>query len=227
MVVILMVLTFAGFVLVDAVLERRRRAEIVREGETIREEIAREEPRFVSGFRLPRALHYHPAHTWAQRVTPTLAYVGVDDFARRLLGKGTKVRAPRVGTLVRQGESVVEVTRDGRRTSLVSPVTGEVVAINPRLGKEPDLVNRDPFGSGWLFKVRSKRLPKDLGNLLRDGLAEQWTRLTRERFLQHMMLASGSVIQDGGVPVDDISAEVDGARWQLLVDEFLDPSKES
>lgn len=227
MVVVLMILTFAGFVIVDAVLERRRRAELAREGATVHEAFAREEPRFVTGLKLPRQLHFHPAHTWAHRVTPELAYVGVDDFARRFLGKGTKLRAPHVGTLVRQGEPAVEVTRNGHRTSLVSPVTGEIVAVNPRLGKEPGVVNGDPFGSGWLFKVRSRRLPKDLANLLRDGLAEQWTRLTHERFLRHMMLASGSVIQDGGVLVDDIGAQVDDARWQSLVDEFLEPADAS
>jgi len=95
------------------------------------------------------------------------------------------------------------------------------VAVNPRLKKDPDLAFQDPYGRGWLFKIRSPRLFKDLSNLLSGSLAKHWMVDTDERFRHRLVLASGSVIQDGGTPVEDIAAALDRVEWRGLVDEFL------
>jgi glycine cleavage system H protein len=221
MVVLMIALTFLVFVAVDLLREHHRRADLVREGESLHNALEEEEPSWVAGFKVPQPLSYHPGHMWVHWVSPDQAYVGLDDFGRRLIGERAKFSLPWVGTHVGQGEESVRVAKNGERIELLSPVAGEVVAVNPRLKKDPGLAFRDPYGRGWLMKIRSPRLYQDLSNLLSGSLARHWMLDTEERFRHRLMLASGSVIQDGGAPMEDIAAGLDSDVWRDLAKEFL------
>ena len=170
-----------------------------------------EEPSWVAGFKLPHPLSYHPGHLWVHWVSPDQAYVGIDDFGRRLVGADATYALPWVGTHVGQGEGSIRVARNGDPIELCSPVAGEVIAVNPRIKNDPGLPFRDPYGRGWLMKVRSPRLFKDLSNLLSGSLARHWMIDTEERFRHRLVLASGSVIQDGGAPVENVTVDLSGA----------------
>ena len=221
MVVLMIALTFLVFVVIDLIRERSRRTDLVLEGESLHNALEEEEPSWVAGFKLPQPLSYHQGHTWVHWVSPDQAYVGIDDFGRRLVGERARFALPWVGTHVGQGEDAIRVTRNGARVDLVSPLGGEVVAVNPRLKQDPGLAFRDPYGRGWLMKVRSPRLGHDLSNLLSGSLARHWMLDTEERFRHRLVLASGSVIQDGGEPMEDIAAQLDGSTWRDLAEEFL------
>lgn len=221
MVVLMIALTFLVFVAVDLIRERRRRIHLVLEGESLHNALEEEEPSWVAGFKLPQPLSYHPGHLWVHWVSPEEAYVGIDDFGRRLVGANAKYALPWVGTHVGQGEGSIRVARNGDAIELCSPVAGEVIAVNPRIKNDPGLAFRDPYGRGWLMKIRSPRLFKDLSNLLSGSLARHWMIDTEERFRHRLVLASGSVIQDGGAPVEDIAAGLDADTWRDLASEFL------
>jgi glycine cleavage system H protein len=154
-------------------------------------------------------------------VSADQAYVGVDDFARRLIGKDSRVSAPPVGTHVAQGEDVIRVRHGKDEVRLYAPVAGEVVGVNPALKEDPALPYRDAYGKGWLYKIRSPRLYKDLTNLLYGSLAERWMEDTGHRFRHRLMEVSGSVIQDGGTPVEDLAGALNAEEWRALADEFL------
>jgi glycine cleavage system H lipoate-binding protein len=227
MVVILVATLFAAFVTIDLLHERRRRRVLAREGQMLHDRVHEREPQWVAGYELPEDMHYHQGHTWVHWVSPEQAYVGIDDFARRLLGKVEKVKAPPVGAWLTQGEGAIEMHKGDAEAELVSPLSGEVVAINPRLRSDASVVHRDSYGHGWLFKIRSPHLLEQLGNLLHGRLAQRWVEDVRDRFQHELMLATGSVIQDGGTTVDDLSEHLDPDEWQRLVDEFLVPSHEA
>lgn len=226
MVVLLVLLTFAVFVTIDIVKERRRRAALRGEGEMLHNALRVDQPTFVGGFRLPPQLSYHPGHTWVHATGGETAYVGIDDFARRILGRDAKLAVPDLGTVLNQGKGVIEVRKNGTRVSLLSPVAGEIIAVNPEIARDPELPYRDSYGRGWLFKVHTGSLKRDLSNLLRGSLAKKWMEDTRERFQHQLTLATGSVIQDGGVPVEDIAGALSPRAWQHLVEEFLTPEVE-
>jgi glycine cleavage system H protein len=221
MVVLVVVLTFAVFVALDLIRERRRNAALLLEGESLHGAVENAEPTWIAGFKLPPFLSYHPGHTWIHWVGPDQAFVGIDDFARRLLGRGARIAPPARGTHVEQGESVVTAESGDARFSLLSPVSGEVIGVNPRLEDEPDLPYRDPYGNGWLYKIRSPRLFRDQANLLNGSLAQRWMEDTRERFLHRLMLATGSVIQDGAAFEEDFVHKMDPAAWRRMVNELL------
>lgn len=224
MVILLVAITFAVIVTIDAVLERRRRRVLVHEGEALHARLREVEPNFVAGYEMPENLHYHRGHMWVDWVAPDQAYVGLDDFARRLIGHPEKIALPHRGSWTDQGQTAVEIVRGSHRTRLQAPISGEIIERNPALSGDPDQLHKDSYGRGWLYKIRSHRLAEQLNGLLDGSLAERWMEDTRDRFHHQLVLASGSVIQDGGTTVEDLAAALGDDQYEALVEEFLSPS---
>jgi len=221
MVILLMVLLFLGVVAIDLLVEHRRLTALTTEGEALHRALENTEPRWVAGFQLPATLNYHRGHAWVHWVTPQQAYVGLDDFARRLIGSGASITSLPAGTQVAQGEGVIRIRRNGDEVRVVSPVSGEIISVNDKLRQDERIVHRDNYGQGWIFKIQSPRLFKELPNLLNGKLAERWMEDTRDRFQHQLMLATGSVIQDGGASIEDIGSSLTREEWRALVGEFL------
>jgi glycine cleavage system H protein len=218
MTVLLVIATFAFFILIDYLSSRRVPA--LHEA-TLPADPAPVEPVWVAGYQLPEAMHYHRGHTWARSIGADTVLVGVDDFARRLLGPAKSVRLPSVGTWLRQGATGFALEVDGRSAELVSPIEGEVVAVNEALGDKPALATDDPYGRGWLLKVRAADLGVGLRNLLSGSLARRFMEDAREGLDLRLMALSGSVLQDGGEPVADFARHLSTDDWRRLVGEFL------
>lgn len=222
MTVLLVILTFATFILLDYAMTRRKaRQEVVRLARTLAAEPVSPEPVWVAGYQLPEALHYHRGHTWARPLDADTVVVGMDDFARRLIGPAKALTPPTLGDWVRQGEKAFAFKVDGREAAFVSPIEGEVLAVNPELGREPTLATDDPYGRGWVMKVRASNLGANLRNLLSGSLARRWMEDAREGLELRLMALSGSVLQDGGEPVADFARHLPAEEWRRLVGEFL------
>ncbi|HEY1621230.1 MAG TPA: glycine cleavage system protein GcvH [Streptosporangiaceae bacterium] len=114
---------------------------------------------------VPEELHYTPEHEWVS-ISGSTAQVGITDHAQSALGDVVFVSAPAPGTKVTAGEPCGEVESTKSVSDLYSPVDGEVAEVNPELEDDPGLVNSDPYGAGWLFKVAlendSEELPPGL-----------------------------------------------------------------
>jgi glycine cleavage system H protein len=101
---------------------------------------------------VPEELHYTPEHEWVS-ISGSIASVGITDYAQKSLGDVVFVTAPAVGTKVTAGEPCGEVESTKSVSDLYAPVDGEVTEINAEIDDDPGLVNSDPYGAGWLFKV--------------------------------------------------------------------------
>jgi glycine cleavage system H protein len=101
---------------------------------------------------VPEELHYTPEHEWVA-ISGSIASVGITDHAQKALGDVVFVSAPAPGTKVTAGEPCGEVESTKSVSDLYSPVDGEVTEVNPEIDDDPGLVNSDPYGAGWLFKV--------------------------------------------------------------------------
>ena len=152
MTILLVILTFAIFITADALLTKRRVAAAAKSAPSPAPTAS--EPVWVAGYQLPDGLYYHRGHTWARPEGDTVV-VGLDDFARRLLGRRPRRPAARDRRLAPQGEVAFGVGENGRTADLVAPVEGEVVAVNRDLSRQPSLAADDPFGRGWVLKVRA------------------------------------------------------------------------
>ena len=167
-------------------------------------------------FQLPAGLHVHPGHTWARVDADGLVTVGLDDFASKLLGP-LAVKVPAVGVPVAQGEAALEAS-DGRRSvRLAAPVEGTVVEVNDGAGA----AHADPYGAGWLFRVRAPRLGSNLRQLLSGSAALRLLEDASEELARRMNPELGVVLQDGGAPVSGIARTLAGDGWDTLARGFF------
>jgi glycine cleavage system H protein len=101
----------------------------------------------------PDDLKYHAEHDWA-RVDGDEAVLGVTWFAQDSLGELVHFEAPEVGATVSKDASYGEVESVKAVSDVISPLSGEVLQVNPRAVDEPEIVNDDPYGEGWLLRIR-------------------------------------------------------------------------
>jgi glycine cleavage system H protein len=101
---------------------------------------------------VPPELRYTAEHEWVAHEGPTVT-VGITDHAQRALGDVVYVSLPAVGATVTAGQPCGEVESTKSVSDIYSPVDGEVAEINGEIDEDPGLVNADPYGVGWLFKV--------------------------------------------------------------------------
>lgn len=224
MTVLFVILTFGFFLTLDWFVRQRRAARqpaLVLPAAESAGAASVAEPVWVAGYQMPENCHYHPGHTWARAISDDTAVVGLDDFARKLIGSSAKLDLPALGAWLRQGARSLGVGFDGRAVELVSPIEGEVVEVNPALATQPSLATDDPFGRGWLFKVRSTEMARGLANLLSGSLARRFMEDSRERLQHQLMALSGTVLADGGEPTADFARHLPDAEWRQLVREFL------
>ena len=121
----------------------------------------------------PDDLRYHPEHDWA-RVDGDEAVLGITWFAQDALGELVHFEAPEVGATLSKDASYAEVESVKAVSDLISPLSGEVLEVNRAVADAPETVNDDPYGEGWLVRVR----------LAEPGQAE--TLMDVEAYKQHL-----------------------------------------
>ncbi len=110
---------------------------------------------------MQKDLLYTKTHEWV-RVEDSIAVIGITDFAQEQLGDITYVELPAVGAVLEAGQEMGSVESVKAASELYSPVSGEVVAVNEELEATPEKVNADPFGEGWMLRVRLSAEPAGL-----------------------------------------------------------------
>jgi glycine cleavage system H protein len=101
----------------------------------------------------PTDLLYHSEHDWA-RIDGDTAVFGITHYAQDALGEVVFFDPPEVGSTVTAGESYAEVESVKAVSDVVAPLSGEIVEVNLGLGDTPENINNDPYGDGWMVKVR-------------------------------------------------------------------------
>ena len=114
---------------------------------------------------VPTDLKYIETHQWVRVSDDGTATVGITDFAQEQLGDVVYIGGPEVGVTVNGGEEAGVAESVKSASDVFSPVTGEVVEVNDNLEGEPEKVNEDPYGDGWLFRVRLSD-PGELNGLM-------------------------------------------------------------
>jgi len=124
----------------------------------------------------PDDLRYHSEHDWA-RIEGDEAVLGITWFAQDSLGELVHFQGPDEGSTVRKDDSYGEVESVKAVSDVIAPLSGEILAVNQKVVDEPETVNEDPYGEGWLIRIRLGD-PSELDALLdaaayRALLAEQ------------------------------------------------------
>jgi glycine cleavage system H protein len=220
MTVILVLVTFLTFVVLDYFLNRNKVMAtvpvVVRD--PVKPPMGGE---IVDGFLVPEALSYHPGHTWLTPERKGVARIGADEFAAALVGKVERIELPKRGQWVRQGQNVLSFYRDGEKVEMVSPTEGEIIEVNSEVLSNPKLLQKDPYGKGWLLTINVPDEENTTRNLVPKRLIREWMREAVERLYALQPNLAGAVAPDGGRPADDLLAGLPNANWKEVTGEFF------
>jgi len=175
----------------------------------------------VDWFHLANDYYYHQGHSWVNAEKNDIVNIGIDDFAQKLIGIPAKVNLPAIGTKLKQGENAIQVEIDGRSIKFLSPVDGDVVAVNEKVIQSPGIINKDPYEQGWLIKVKSNRLGANLKNLLSGNVARAWIEDTVDKLSKTITGNYGVVMQDGGTITNGFIKELAPDHWEQVAGEFF------
>ena len=126
---------------------------------------------------IPAELRYTAEHEWVA-VDGQVASVGITDYAQKALGDVVYVSVPAAGTKVTAGQPCGEVESTKSVSDIYSPVNGEITEVNSEVDEDPGLVNSDPYGAGWLMKVRLDDGAAEPAGLM---TADEYAELTKEQ----------------------------------------------
>ncbi len=118
----------------------------------------------------PDDLLYHPEHDWA-RVEGEEATLGITWYAQDQLGEVVFFEPPEVGRAISKDDPYAEVESVKAVSDVIAPVSGEIVAVNEALGENPEKINDDPYGDGWMVRVRLADSGETDGLLSADAYA--------------------------------------------------------
>jgi glycine cleavage system H protein len=117
---------------------------------------------------IPSDLLYRESHEWVRDGGDGTAVIGISDHAQSALGDMVFVELPEPGMSYEQGEACAVVESVKAASDIYAPVSGEVIEANGVLEDSPELVNTDPYGEGWLFRIQLSD-PSEIGGLLNAG----------------------------------------------------------
>jgi glycine cleavage system H lipoate-binding protein len=175
----------------------------------------------VAGFYLPEKLHYFRNHTWVYLERNGKFRVGIDDFARRMIGKINRIDLPAVGRNVEFEEYIWIMNHDYGDLEFFSPIAGVVDSVNQKLFDNVNLVIEKPYSDGWLITMDAKSIAKNLKNLLKDDDASSWMREEASLLNKGIQSEAGVTLHDGAVISDDISQNISKKIWNELVRKHL------
>jgi glycine cleavage system H protein len=127
---------------------------------------------------VPENLHYSKDHEWV-RVDGDVAIIGITDYAQNSLGDVVYVELPKTGDDFSANESFGSVESVKAVSEMFTPVTGEVLEINETLTDKPETVNSDPYGDGWMIRLRMSN-PGEVDSLLTAAEYEDFTKAESE-----------------------------------------------
>jgi glycine cleavage system H protein len=171
--------------------------------------------------RINRSFFYHPDHCWVKVENSERVRIGIDDLLTQLLTRVKVAILPQEGSFTGQGECFAHMIQEDYILPVISPLSGSVQTVNPRLEKEPGLITDDPRGEGWLITVKPKNLESDIKNLLFGRKALAWYQMEEKEIiartdliLKHNPQEVGPTMQDGGVRISSLREVLDIVNTQ-------------
>jgi glycine cleavage system H lipoate-binding protein len=175
----------------------------------------------IRGFDLAMDHYFHEGHAWARVESGGFIRIGLDDFTLKLLGAADAFELPLMGKELNPGKAGWGLRRKDNLADVLSPVGGVIMEVNSRVRETPGLANREPYGDGWLFLVRTPDVKTSIKPLMSDQQSIGWIKGEVDQ-LEHMIEeVAGPLAADGGYFADDIFGNLPGLGWDRLRKTFL------
>ncbi|BBO82208.1 hypothetical protein DSCO28_27740 [Desulfosarcina ovata subsp. sediminis] len=175
----------------------------------------------VKGFDVPRHYHFHNGHTWARIESGGNLRIGLDDFSLKVFGQADGFDLPLMGKELNHNEIGWGLKRKHHLADVRAPIDGVIMEVNIRVMENPGLANREPYGDGWLFLVRTPDVKKAAKRLMDDEASLNWIN-NEVSILEEMVTdVAGPLAADGGTFGPDIYGNLPGLDWHQLARTFL------
>lgn len=175
----------------------------------------------IEGIQVPQGYYLHQGHTWAKLEEGGSVRVGMDDFARRLLGPVDRIHTPLMGQRVSQGAAAITVRRGALEADLVSPLSGVVTEINPELRHKGATVHSAPYTDGWVLRLHCDSLRDELGSLIIGADTAAFYDQEVKWLYRQIEAGVGPMATDGGFLGEDISGNLPQMDWQRVMRLFF------
>jgi glycine cleavage system H lipoate-binding protein len=175
----------------------------------------------IRGFDVPMDHYFHEGHAWARVESGGFIRIGLDDFSLKLLGAADAFDLPLMGKELNPGRAGWGLRRKDNLADVLSPVGGVIMEVNSKVRETPGVANREPYGDGWLFLVRTPDVKTSIKPLMSDQQSIGWIRDEVDQ-LEHMIEeVAGPLAADGGYLAEDIFGNLPGLGWGRLTQTFL------
>lgn len=180
--------------------------------------------------RVPQGMFYGKNHTWAHLEVSGNARVGFDDLLLHITGEVNLKDLKNKGDIVNKGEVLTEVDQNGKTLRITSPISGEIVSTNRLIIDDPWLMNEDPYGKGWVFRIKPTKWVAETNSCHFAEEANGWLRKELERFKDFLAVSMKThssesnmvYLQDGGELVDNVLAAMPKEVWDEFQTSFLE-----
>ncbi|OFW68223.1 MAG: hypothetical protein A2Y74_07490, partial [Actinobacteria bacterium RBG_13_63_9] len=175
-------------------------------------------------FGLPGGVFISPGHVWANVTVPGMVRVGLDDFARKMIGRIDALELPAKGATIKKGEHLFSVRQGERVAVFHAPISGHVHELNAELPNRLDWLAHRPYEHGWVCSMQPEHLADELGQLYIGERAAAWYQSEIVR-LQEMLGAAHEKDQASTAPTRElVEGQLEGAddtTWSKFTQAFL------
>ncbi len=226
MVVILVALTFLVVILAQVISRRvaHRRKLYLAQAEGTWANVPPLAVAPVSGRvpQFPGDIYYHRGHAWVRLEEGNMMKIGLDDFTQQVMGDIEGIEVPSPGGKLSQGEVAWRVRHGKRKLNQLAPLGGTVVEVNEKLRKDPTLINRSPYEDGWILKIRTTGLNKEMPKLMDSFQFKTHFDQDKAKIMSSFTNQSlGAVYGDGEEVIKGAATKLGEGMWKLLVTQLF------
>ena len=186
----------------------------------------------ITMLKIPQGLFYGRNHTWMYMEKSGVARVGLDDLLLHLTGEVKCSSRVNPGEMIRKGELIIELNQNGKLLRILSPVSGSITEINSAVIESPLTLNNDPYGKGWIYKIKPSNWISEVTGCYFASEATAWSAKELEKVKNFITVStrkqtseySMTILQDGGELYDHTLSGLPDSIWKDFEKEFLELS---
>lgn len=179
--------------------------------------------------KIPQGVFYSKNHTWTYMEKSGAAAVGLDDFLLHTTGEVKLENLKNSGEIIKKGDLLTEIVKDSKLLKIFSPISGIIINTNSQLNETPGLLNEDPYGKGWIYKIKPSKWIDETHSLYLAEEATKWSKLEIQRFKDFLAMSDKkysavpalAILQDGGELTDHTLSGLPDAVWLDFQENFL------
>ncbi len=179
------------------------------------------DPGIKGEFSIPGGVHVSAGHCWVSLAEDGSARVGLDDFARKLLGSMDSISFPSIGTSVKAGNPLFRVTQGSRRAPFNAPLSGKILMINEAIGQNCSILEETPYGNNWICVIEGDNLDAELPQLKIGKSAVTFFQEDLDRFKAFVQKTLGNEVSDHESLFIGVIEKLDDAGWETAMKEFF------